>query len=138
MLNDGMGTYVALEVIKLMVKRDIKVKKSNVLVLGFTFKENCPDVRNTRVTDIIKVLQEFEVDYQIYDPWADPDEVMKEYNIKTMKSLSDLSGKFDAIVLAVSHNEFLNLNFNELRKTNVSVLYDIKGVLDKGIVDGRL
>lgn len=137
-LNDGMGTYVALEVIKLMVKKDIPVKNSNILVLGFTFKENCPDVRNTRVIDIIKVLQEFEADYQIYDPWANPDEVLKEYNIITFDNFSSLEGKFDAIILAVSHGEFLTLNYDNLKRGRQSILYDIKGILNNNIVDGRL
>jgi UDP-N-acetyl-D-galactosamine dehydrogenase len=137
-LNDGMGTYVALEVIKLMIKRDISVKNSKVLVLGFTFKENCPDVRNTRVIDIIKVLKEFEADYQVYDPWANPNEVFKEYGIKTFNDFLLLSGKFDAIILAVSHDEFLTLNYENLKKKKSSILYDIKGVLNNRIVDGRL
>jgi UDP-N-acetyl-D-galactosamine dehydrogenase len=137
-LNDGMGTYVALEVIKLMVKKDIPVKNSNILVLGFTFKENCPDVRNTRVIDIIKVLQEFEAGYQVYDPWANPDEVLKEYNITTFNDFSSLKGKFDAIILAVSHSEFLTLNYENLKKTKSSILYDIKGVLNNNIIDGSL
>jgi UDP-N-acetyl-D-galactosamine dehydrogenase len=137
-LNDGMGTYVALEVIKLMVKREIPVKNSKVLVLGFTFKENCPDVRNTRVIDIIKVLQEFEAQYQVYDPWVNPVEVLNEYNIKTIRNFSELKERFDAIILAVSHNEFLDLNYDELKNTQSSILYDIKGILNNNIVDGRL
>jgi len=137
-LNDGMGTYVALEVIKLMIKRDIPVKNAKVLILGFTFKENCPDVRNTRVIDIIKILQEFEAEYTVYDPWADPEEVLKEYGIYTIKEYDRLNKKFDAIILAVSHTEFLTLNFNELKKTEVSILYDIKGILGTDIIDGRL
>lgn len=137
-LNDGMGTYVALEVIKLMVKKDIPVKNSNVLVLGFTFKENCPDVRNTRVIDIVKVLSEFEACYEIYDPWADPFEVELEYKVKTLKTFDGLKGGYDAIIVAVSHREFLSLNYDKLKKGSSSVIYDIKGVLDKSIVDGRL
>ncbi|MDN3585023.1 nucleotide sugar dehydrogenase [Mucilaginibacter flavus] len=137
-LNDGMGTYVALEVIKLMIKKDIAVKNSKILVLGFTFKENCPDVRNTRVIDIVKVLGEFETCYEIYDPWADPVEVEQEYGIKTFKDFNQLSGSYDAIIVAVSHREFLNLDYNQLKKSISSVIYDIKGVLDKTMVDGRL
>ncbi len=137
-LNDGMGTYVALEVIKLMIKKDIAVKNSKILVLGFTFKENCPDVRNTRVIDIVKVLGEFETCYEIYDPWADPVEVEQEYGIKTFKDFNQLSGGYDAIIVAVSHREFLNLDYNQLKKSISSVIYDIKGVLDKTMVDGRL
>ncbi|SEP08324.1 nucleotide sugar dehydrogenase [Mucilaginibacter sp. OK283] len=137
-LNDGMGTYVALEVIKLMVKKEIPVKNSNVLVLGFTFKENCPDVRNTRVIDIVKVLSEFEACYEIYDPWADPSEVELEYRVKTIKTFDELKGGYDAIIVAVSHKEFFGLDYNRLKKEASSVIYDIKGILDKGIVDGRL
>lgn len=137
-LNDGMGIYVALEVIKLMVKKDIAVKNANILILGFTFKENCPDVRNTRVTDIIKVFEEFEAKCQVLDPWAEPAEVWKEYKIKTVKNFNELQGKFDAIVLAVAHNQFIELNFESLKQNPFSVLFDIKGVLDKNIVDGRL
>jgi len=137
-LNDGMGTYVALEVIKLMVKKEIPVKNSNVLVLGFTFKENCPDVRNTRVIDIVKVLSEFEACYEIYDPWADPSEVELEYEVKTIKTFDGLKGGYDAIIVAVSHREFFNLDYNRLKNGPSSVIYDIKGILDKSIVDGRL
>jgi len=137
-LNDGMGTYVALEVIKLMIKKDIAVKNSKVLVLGFTFKENCPDVRNTRVIDIIKVLTEFDAGYEIYDPWADPAEVASAYNVQTFKEFDELSGSYDAIIAAVSHREFLSLNYAGLKKSPKSVIYDIKGVLDRNIVDGRL
>ncbi|WP_439697759.1 nucleotide sugar dehydrogenase [Mucilaginibacter sp. AW1-7] len=137
-LNDGMGTYVALEVIKLMVKKEIPVKNSNVLVLGFTFKENCPDVRNTRVIDIVKVLSEFEACYEIYDPWADPSEVELEYRVKTIKTFDELKGEYDAIIVAVSHKEFFGLDYNRLKKEASSVIYDIKGILDKSIVDGRL
>lgn len=137
-LNDGMGTYVALEVIKLMIKKDIAVKKSKVLVLGFTFKENCPDVRNTRVIDIVKVLGEFEACYEIYDPWADPLEVELEYGVTTLKDFNQLSGTYDAIIVAVSHREFFNLDYNQLKKSTSSVIYDIKGILDKAMIDGRL
>lgn len=137
-LNDGMGTYVALEVIKLMVKKDIAVKNANILILGFTFKENCPDVRNTRVTDIIKVFEEFEAKCQVLDPWAEPTEVWKEYNIKTVKDLNELKGRFDAIVLAVAHDQFIKLDFAMLKNPQRAILYDIKGVLDRDLVDGRL
>ena len=137
-LNDGMGTYVALEVIKLMIKNDISVKKSNILVLGFTFKENCPDVRNTRVIDIVNVLSGFEANCELYDPWADPAEVKHEYNVDTIKDLDKLSGNYDAIIVAVGHREFFDLNYDKLKKNSSSVIYDIKGILDKDIVNGRL
>lgn len=137
-LNDGMGTYVALEVIKLMVKNGITVKNSQILVLGFTFKENCPDVRNTRVVDIVKVLDEFEAGYEIYDPWANPEEVNTEYGVKTIKYYDQLTGKYDAIIIAVAHNEFASLDYTGLKKHPEAVLYDLKGMLDKTIVNGRL
>ncbi len=137
-LNDGMGTYVALEVIKLMVKNDISVKNSKILVLGFTFKENCPDVRNTRVIDIIKGFDGFDAACEIYDPWADPDEVKREYGISTLKNYRQLSGDYDAIVMAVAHREFYDLDYASLKHTPSSVIYDIKGILNKDVVSGRL
>jgi UDP-N-acetyl-D-galactosamine dehydrogenase len=137
-LNDGMGSYVALEVIKLMVKNDIAVKNSRILVLGFTFKENCPDVRNTRVIDIIKGFDGFDATCEIYDPWADPDEVKKEYGISTLKHYQELGGAYDAIVMAVAHREFYDIDYNGLKHTPSSVIYDIKGILNKDVVNGRL
>jgi len=137
-LNDGMGKYVALEVIKLMIKRNINVKNASVLVLGFTFKENCTDVRNTRVIDIINVLHEFEAVCEVFDPWANPAEVLAEYGISTNKNLKMLKSNYDAIILAVGHNEFKLLDFEELKRDKVSVIYDIKGILESRIVDGRL
>jgi len=137
-LNDGMGTYVALEVIKLMIRNDIAIKNSNILVLGFTFKENCPDVRNTRVIDIVNVLNGFEAHCEIFDPWADPVEVKQEYNVSTIKNISDLNGSYDAIIVAVAHREFFDLDYQKLKKEDTSVIYDIKGILSKDIVNGRL
>jgi len=125
-MNDSMGQYVASEVVKLMLQHDIKVKGAEVLVLGITFKENCPDVRNTKVVDVIKNLKEFGVNITIYDPLANPDEVKHEYGLVTSKTLPN--NKFDAIVLAVAHKEFLNLDFNNLKSEN-AVVYDVKGVL---------
>jgi UDP-N-acetyl-D-galactosamine dehydrogenase len=137
-VNDGMGAYVAHEVIKLMVKKSIPVKSSNVLVLGFTFKENCPDVRNTKVVDIISELNDYELMVDIFDPWASPEEVMHEYNVNTFKEYSSISkNKYDAIIIAVSHKEFLALNFKDLLKEN-SVLYDIKSIIPITQVDARL
>ncbi|WP_374951152.1 nucleotide sugar dehydrogenase [Mucilaginibacter sp.] len=137
-LNDGMGTYVAMEVIRLMIKNDITVKKANVLVLGFTFKENCPDVRNTRVIDIVKVLKDFDTNCDVYDPWANPQEVIEEYNTQTVNKLNGLKENYDAIILAVAHNEFLSLDLNKFKRVPSSVIYDIKAVLDEKLVDGRL
>lgn len=136
-LNDGMGIYVAQEVIKLMVKKDIAIKNADILLLGFTFKENCPDVRNTRVIDIVKVLSEYETRYEIYDPWANPAEVYQEYGINTIKNFSHLKGRYDAIIIAVAHQEFFELDYEALKKTK-AILYDIKGILPNVTVDGRL
>ncbi|MGI4750856.1 MAG: nucleotide sugar dehydrogenase [Janthinobacterium lividum] len=136
-LNDGMGAYIALEVIKLMVKRDILVKRAKVLILGFTFKENCPDVRNTRVIDIIRVFREFETDLTVYDPWADPEEVNQEYGFATFNQPEQLKNNYDAIVLSVAHQEFRELNL-ELLKSQRAIIYDVKGVLPAGLADGRL
>ncbi len=136
-LNDGMGAYVANEIVKLMVKKDIRVKGAKILVLGFTFKENCPDVRNTRVVDLVKELNDFSTDVSIFDPWAEPAEVMHEYGVETMKELVTNGNTYDAIVLAVAHKEFAKLDLTTLSKPQ-SVVYDIKGVLNRDMVDGRL
>jgi UDP-N-acetyl-D-galactosamine dehydrogenase len=137
-VNDGMGAYVAHEVVKLMVKKNITVKSSKVLLLGFTFKENCPDVRNTKVIDIISELNDYELSVDIFDPWASPEEVMHEYHVKTIKEYSSIANnKYDAIILAVSHNEFLTLNFKDLLKAD-AVLYDIKSIIPISQIDARL
>lgn len=125
-MNDSMGQYVASEVVKLMLQNDQKVKGSNILVLGITFKENCPDVRNTKVVDVIKSLEDYGTNITIYDPLANPNEVMHEYGIKTTKDLPYT--KFDAVVLAVAHNEFLSMDLNTFKNTQ-TVVYDVKGVL---------
>ncbi len=135
-LNDSMGAYVANETIKLMIKKDIKVKDAKILVLGFTFKENCPDVRNTKVIDIINELNTFHVSLTVVDPWAAPAEVKHEYDLVTQKELSAQS-KFDAIVMAVGHNEFKALNILEYLNPN-HVIFDVKGLLDRSLVDGSL
>jgi UDP-N-acetyl-D-galactosamine dehydrogenase len=137
-LNDGMGAYIALEVIKLMVKKDIPVKNAKVLILGFTFKENCPDVRNTRVIDIIRVFEEFETDLTVYDPWADPEEVNQEYGFATFNQPEQLKNSYDAIVLAVAHQEFRNLDLHQLKNQQRAIIYDVKGALKAGEADGRL
>ena len=125
-LNDSMGEHVASEVIKLLVKADKKVKGANILVLGITFKENCPDVRNTKVVDVIAQLEEFGTEVTIYDPWANPAEVKHEYNLETTQELPQ--GPFDAIVLTVAHKEFLDLNLEMFKNGNTPV-YDVKGIL---------
>ena len=119
-----MGEHVASEVIKLLVKADKKVKGANILVLGITFKENCPDVRNTKVVDVIAQLEEFGTEVTIYDPWANPAEVKHEYNLETTQELPE--GPFDAIVLTVAHKEFLDLDLDVFKNGNTPV-YDVKG-----------
>ena len=133
-VNDSMGQYVASEIIKLMVKNDIRIKNAKILNLGITFKENCPDVRNTKAVDVINQLKSYETDITIYDPWANPEEVMHEYGLKTVKELSE--GQYDVIVLTVAHKEFLNKDWKNLLKPD-GVLYDVKGIL-KESVNGRL
>ncbi|MET3112937.1 UDP-N-acetyl-D-galactosamine dehydrogenase [Pedobacter sp. CG_S7] len=133
-LNDSMGEYVSSQVIKLMIKKDISIKGAQLLMLGITFKENCPDVRNTKIVDVISNLKQYGVNVTIFDPWARPDEVMKEYGLETKNELPN--EKFDAIILGVAHNEFLDLPFKNMKNSN-SVIYDIKGVI-KSKVDGKL
>lgn len=134
-LNDAMGEYVAKQVIKCMIKKEQPIKGSHVLVLGITFKENCPDVRNTKVTDIIHALQDFDVNIDVYDPWASKEEVAREYNITLLGDLSEK--KYEAVVLAVAHDTFSTLPIKKLCKEN-GVLYDVKGVLDRSLIDGSL
>ena len=135
-LNDGMGQYIADEVIKLMVRKQIQVTGSEVLILGFTFKENCPDVRNTRVIDIVTRLKEYHVNVCILDPWADPAHVYQEYGI-TCQNEAIKDRQFDAIIGAVAHTEFEELNVQQLCKEN-TVIYDIKGMLPAELTHGRL
>lgn len=135
-LNDGMGAYVANETIKLMIKKEIPIKNAGVLILGFTFKENCPDVRNTRVIDIVNELKSYQAKVSVCDPWADPAIVKHEYGIETFKKLSAFE-KYDAIILAVAHDEFNHLNIHDL-VNSPSVIYDVKGVLNDKAVDARL
>lgn len=125
-LNDSMGEYVASQIVKLMIKKGISVNGASLLMLGITFKENCPDVRNTKIVDVVKALTEYGIVVTIFDPLANIQEVEKEYKLETISSLS--AEKFDAIVLGVAHTEFLKLDFAELQKKN-SLIYDVKGVL---------
>jgi UDP-N-acetyl-D-galactosamine dehydrogenase len=136
-LNDGMGEYIAHEVIKLMIRKEIAVKNANILVLGITFKENCPDVRNTKVVDVLNALSDYNVNITIYDPWAEPIEVKHEYGWESVKELGDIKDFFDAIILTVSHKEFALIDLPSLCKKN-RVIYDVKGVLKHDIVDARL
>ena len=135
-LNDSMGKHVATEVVKLMMRKDLKVIDSKVLILGFTFKEDCPDVRNTRVIDIFKELINFDINVDVHDPWANKEEVMKDYNINLLdKNVNIDTSHYSAIILAVAHKDFLSLNIS---KNNNLVIFDVKGILPKSFVDGRL
>ena len=134
-INDSMGEYIASQVVKCLIKKGNYVKGAHILVLGFTFKENCPDVRNTKVFDIIKALKDYNTNITIYDYWAKPEEVKREYNLEIANELP--KDKFDAIVLAVAHNEFLKLDIKNMIKQD-GIIYDVKGLLKSNMVDGRL
>ena len=133
-VNDNMGMFVANKVVKLMIQNGITIKGANVLVMGVTFKENCPDIRNSKVVDIVNELNQFDLQVDVFDPHVDENQVMKEYNIKIVKEIK----QYDAVVLAVSHNEFLTLDFQSLKKSNSSIIYDIKSVLDRSQITSRL
>src|SRR5690606_19473435 len=135
-MNDSMGKYVASEVVKCMIKKGGNVLGSRVLVLGVTFKEDCPDVRNTKVVDMIRSLQEYGINVECYDPWANPNEVAHEYNLESVQEL-DPSATYDAVVLAVAHKEFRLLNLERLLNDD-GVIYDVKGILPVQTVDARL
>ena len=134
-MNDSMGEFVAIETIKLMLKKSIQIHDSDILILGFTFKENCTDVRNTKVFDIYRSLKEYNLNITVYDPWADPTIVKQEYGIDIVRELP--SKKFDAAIAAVAHREFADLDIMALMKER-HVIYDVKGTLERSIVDGRL
>lgn len=138
-LNDGMGDYVANRVIKLMNKRGIRVKDAMILLLGITFKENCPDIRNTKIVDIYSTLSEYTDNIVVYDPWANSSKVKQEYDIAlTDKSLDELRGQFDAVVLGVAHDSFVSEDIRSFLKDKNGVVYDVKGILDRKMIDGRL
>lgn len=137
-LNDGMGAYVAEQTIKCMNKKGVIVKDANILILGITFKENCPDVRNTKIVDIYHTLKEYTNNITVYDPWADASIVKHEYGIDCTSDFDVVKDKkYDAIILAVSHEQFADINLKDLLAEN-GVIYDVKGCLDRNIVDGRL
>ena len=138
-LNDGMGDYVANQTIKCMNKKGVIVKNAKILILGITFKENCPDIRNTKIIDIYHTLKEYTNNITVYDPWANAETVFREYKIELAKSnLNNLKGQFDAIILAVAHNEFKNINIRSLLNKETGVIYDVKGILPKEMIDARL
>ena len=134
-INDNMGMFVANKVIKLMIKKGHAIKDSKILILGMTFKENCPDIRNSRVIDIVEELREFGAQIDVYDPWADKDEVKDEYGIKLLPKFNK---KYNAVISAVSHDEFKTIDLRKLVQGKDSVIYDVKNILSKKIVDGRL
>jgi UDP-N-acetyl-D-galactosamine dehydrogenase len=134
-VNDTMGMFVANKVVKLMVQKGIVIKGANVLILGVTFKENCPDIRNSKVIDIFHELQQFNMKVNVFDPHADKHEVKEEYGIELIESISD---KYDAVILAVSHREFKELNFEKIKADKSSIIFDSKAFLDRDIVDSRL
>lgn len=135
-LNDGMGNYVAEQTIKCMNKKGLLVKDAKILILGITFKENCPDIRNTKVVDIYTSLEEYTKNVTVYDPWANKENVKREYDIDIVSELPT-GEKFDAVILAVAHNQFKELDIKSLVVDN-GVVYDVKGILDRTIIDGRL
>ena len=134
-INDGMGAFVANKLVKQMIKKEVKINGANVLVLGITFKENCPDIRNSRVIDIIKELREFGCNVDVYDPWADKIEVKHEYGLDLISEL-DIN-KYAGVIVAVGHNEFKDLDFLLMRK-NGTVVFDVKGILKRDLIDDRL
>ena len=133
-LNDSMGDYVASQVVKLMLQNDVKIKGAKVLMLGITFKENCPDIRNTKAIDVYHELANYGIDVTLYDPWASPEEVQHEYGIALS---DDMDNKYNAVVLTVAHDKFLELNLKQYL-TDDGIIYDVKSVLPKEMVDGRL
>ncbi|MDC0467755.1 nucleotide sugar dehydrogenase [Bacteroidia bacterium] len=134
-LNDGMGDYVASQIVKCMIKKKVPVSEAKVLMLGITFKENCPDIRNTKVVDLVNALKSYGMNITIYDPWADENEVMFEYGLKSLKSIPNK--KFDVVVLTVSHNKFRSIDFQSLKNDN-AILYDVKNFIEDKHVEGRL
>jgi UDP-N-acetyl-D-galactosamine dehydrogenase len=132
-MNDGMGEYVASQVVKCMIRKGVTVKDANILILGITFKENCPDVRNTKVVDVVAALKDYGTHITIFDPWANPLEVKHEYNLETVTELGH--NKYNVVVLAVAHNEFKTLDISALKASENSVVYDVKSILPPEIVD---
>ncbi|GAB7087336.1 nucleotide sugar dehydrogenase [Marinifilum fragile] len=135
-LNDEMGSFIAFNVIKEMVKKGFRIPGSDVLVMGITFKENCPDIRNSKVIGLIKELEDFGCKVDVYDPWADPLEVREKYNLKIIPYLN--GNKYDAVVAAVAHDEIKNVNIKKLKNGHDAVIYDVKAIYPRDLVDGRL
>ncbi len=136
-INDGMGKYVAIEVIKLMIKKEQKIANAKILQLGITFKEDCTDIRNSHAVDVVRGLEEFGCRVDVYDPWASPDEVWHEYKLVSFNDLKALASNYDAVVVAVAHREFAEMNLKQYTCAH-AVIFDLKGVVPRDIVDGRL
>lgn len=137
-INDAMGAFVAGQAVKLMIKKGHRVNNSNVLVLGITFKENCPDIRNSRVIDIVNELKDFNCNIDVFDPWADREEVKEEYGIDILSNYDEVDqDKYHGIILAVAHDKFREMDFDKLRN-NGAIVYDVKGILEKDRIDARL
>ena len=136
-MNDGMGDYVAQEVIQLMIKKDCHINNGKALVLGVTFKENCPDIRNSKVIDVINALKKYQLNVSVYDPWADADEVKHTFGFPLISEASELDSNYDAVIMAVPHKQFKKLDVQGLRAAN-SVLFDVKAFYNKDESDGRL
>ena len=136
-LNDSMGQFVAQETVKMMLKKGLSVKDANVLVLGITFKENCPDIRNSRAIDVVRELQDYQMNVAVYDPWASPQEVKDEYGLDLISNIENANAKYDAVLAVVAHNEFKNLDFKKYTNDN-ALIYDVKAIYPKEQSDLRL
>lgn len=136
-MNDSMGAYVAQETVKMMIKKGATIKNANVLVMGITFKENCPDIRNSRAIDIIRELQSYDINVEVYDPWASEAEVKHEYGIALLSNQSDLRSDYDGIIAAVAHDSFKDLDLL-VHKSDSAVVFDVKSTLPKHLIDARL
>ncbi len=136
-LNDSMGQFVAQETVKMMLKKDLNIKNANVLVLGITFKENCPDIRNSRAIDVVRELQDYQMNVDVFDPWASPEEVKGEYNLDLISNIETINKKYDAVLAVVAHNEFKNLDLHKYTKES-ALIYDVKGIYPKEQSDLRL
>ena len=134
-VNDYMGKFIASNVVKLLISRNQIITNSKVLVLGITFKENCPDIRNSKVIDIVRELEQYNIKVDVFDTHADKNQVMKEYKLKLLDKIED---SYDGIIIAVSHKEFLDLDFNKIKKSKTSIIFDTKSFLDRKLVDQRL
>ncbi len=136
-LNDSMGQFVAQETVKMMLKKDLNIKNANVLVLGITFKENCPDIRNSRAIDVVRELQDYQMNVDVFDPWASPEEVKDEYDLDLISNIETINKKYDAVLAVVAHNEFKNLDLHKYTKES-ALIYDVKGIYPKEQSDLRL